>query len=113
MCFFFFFSWHAQIFLYPESSLVVVWFFFFFSSQIVGKTRCLHFLHGRKYLHLLQVFLSLINKEKLLTDSVFQQSKHKLSVLLWVFFMAKFGKEGIGEWILPAFLSWVKTETFS
>lgn len=72
--------------------------FFSCSSQIVGKMYCLYFLHGRKYLHLLLSFffiiLSIINRAKLLADSAFQRSKHKLSVLLWGFFMAKFWERG-------------------
>lgn len=40
------------------------------------------------------IILSIINRAKLLADSAFQRSKHKLSVLLWGFFMAKFWERG-------------------
>lgn len=49
------------------------------------------------------VFAALINTVKLLSDSVFQQSKHKLLVLLWVFFMAEFWERGDGRTNITCF----------
>lgn len=46
------------------------------------------------FLFFLFFILSIINRAKLLADSTFQQSKHKLSVLLWGFFMAEIWERG-------------------
>lgn len=79
MCFFF--SWHARVFSLPRKL------FSAFQQFTDSWENVLPSFSAWKEISSSSAgFVSLINEVKLLSDSVFQQSKHKLSGLLWVFF---------------------------